>query len=308
MKRVLVLICILSVLLSFPALALEDGTDSAADSLSETDLVDSPVESDSSDSVAVSADTSDSESGVTVNVTIQQPETSPIANALEDVSETPSAQSVSSETSDVDAAASSDPVPVYSLYDLSPTASGSASSEVSYSLTPTNCDPEYIQWFFDNGSFTVLLTDAWFDAFGVTRDAALAGMSQYPHSFTVNDSPLEDYSLDASVGSVTFPYVEDGAYVLHSDAGLSLVMQVTSTTISGSPSGSSLVSAIKALFGSYTPKTYNVTTYLSDGTAIQSTEIVPGLAGLDYEWIAGAALFALLLYGLLRMIGGLLKR
>jgi hypothetical protein len=39
-----------------------------------------------------------------------------------------------------------------------------------------------------------------------------------------------------------------------------------------------------------------------------STEFVPGLAGLDYAWIAGAVLFALMLAGFLRLIGGLLRR
>lgn len=69
----------------------------------------------------------------------------------------------------------------------------------------------------------------------------------------------------------------------------------------------SLMDAVYSLFGEYTPRTYTVTTYLDDGTAIQSTEIVPGLAGLDFNWIAGVSLFALSLFCIFRMIGGMFR-
>lgn len=65
---------------------------------------------------------------------------------------------------------------------------------------------------------------------------------------------------------------------------------------------------VVALFGAYCPRTQTVTEYLSDGSSVTYTEIVPGLAGLDWEWISSVALFALLLYAVLRMIGGGLRR
>lgn len=68
-----------------------------------------------------------------------------------------------------------------------------------------------------------------------------------------------------------------------------------------------LTSAIVSIFGEYTPRTQTVTTYFSDGTSVESVECVPGIAGLDWVWISGVGLFAISLYCIFRMIGGVLK-
>jgi len=77
--------------------------------------------------------------------------------------------------------------------------------------------------------------------------------------------------------------------------------------ISDEESRSAFVSALESIFGEYQPKTYSVTTYLPDGSAVTSVEVVPGLAGLDFAWIAGVGLFALFLFCLLKLIGGFVK-
>lgn len=64
---------------------------------------------------------------------------------------------------------------------------------------------------------------------------------------------------------------------------------------------------ITGVFGEYTPRTQTVTQYLSDGTAETHTEIVPGVAGMDWPWIAGVSLFCLVLFSFLKMVGVLLK-
>ncbi len=69
----------------------------------------------------------------------------------------------------------------------------------------------------------------------------------------------------------------------------------------------SLVDAVNSLFGRYNPRTHVVTTYLSDGTTVETVEVLPGLAGLDYAWLASVLLFALALYCIFRMIGGLFR-
>lgn len=70
-----------------------------------------------------------------------------------------------------------------------------------------------------------------------------------------------------------------------------------------------MADVITAVFGEYHRQTYTVSHYDSSGNVIAtSTEFVPGLAGLDYAWIAGVSLFALVLAGLLRLIGGLLRQ
>lgn len=68
-----------------------------------------------------------------------------------------------------------------------------------------------------------------------------------------------------------------------------------------------LAETIRSLFGTYTPRTQTVTTYY-DGQPISTEEqIIPGLAGLDYEWLAGVGMFALVTFCLFRLLGGIMK-
>ncbi len=68
-----------------------------------------------------------------------------------------------------------------------------------------------------------------------------------------------------------------------------------------------LAETVVSLFGPYTPRTQTVTTYY-DGQPIATEEqLVPGLAGLDFEWIAGVGLFALVVFCLFRLLGGVLR-
>ncbi len=73
------------------------------------------------------------------------------------------------------------------------------------------------------------------------------------------------------------------------------------------PEASTLKDTLTTLFGPYIPRTQTVTERLEDGSSVTSTQAVPGLAGLDWPWLASVGLFALFLYSLLRMIGGMLK-
>lgn len=64
---------------------------------------------------------------------------------------------------------------------------------------------------------------------------------------------------------------------------------------------------IESLFGSYVPVSYESYLELSDGT-VQSVEVIPGgFAGVDWGWISGVLLFAISLYCIFKIIGGLLK-
>lgn len=76
--------------------------------------------------------------------------------------------------------------------------------------------------------------------------------------------------------------------------------------VDGSPS---MADVLTSLFGEYQRRTYTVTQYDGSGSVIAtSTEYVPGLAGLDYEWLSGVALFALLLTGFFKLLGGVFRR
>ena len=66
-------------------------------------------------------------------------------------------------------------------------------------------------------------------------------------------------------------------------------------------------SALTAIFGEYTPKTQTVSTYYAGQLLDTSTEYVPGLAGMDMEWIAGVIVFTVLLYCLMKLLGGVFK-
>ena len=61
------------------------------------------------------------------------------------------------------------------------------------------------------------------------------------------------------------------------------------------------------ILGEYVPQMQTVTEYLSDGTEVTYTEVVPGVAGLDWNWIGGAALFTLALFSFFKIVGVVLK-
>ena len=68
-----------------------------------------------------------------------------------------------------------------------------------------------------------------------------------------------------------------------------------------------LAGLVSSIFGSYTPQIYMTDTVV-DGVIVDTVEqYVPGLAGLDYEWIAGVVLFCIMLFCFMKMTGGLLK-
>lgn len=68
-----------------------------------------------------------------------------------------------------------------------------------------------------------------------------------------------------------------------------------------------LPGVVTSLFGTYTPRTQTVTEFLSDGSTVSYTEVVPGVAGLDWPWITSVSLFAMVLYCVFRLIGGFFK-
>ena len=68
---------------------------------------------------------------------------------------------------------------------------------------------------------------------------------------------------------------------------------------------------ILSLFGSYEPVTYMeyFQTVAEDGSAVwNSYEVVAsGLAGVDWPWVMGVLLFAIVLYSFFRLLGVFFK-
>ena len=66
--------------------------------------------------------------------------------------------------------------------------------------------------------------------------------------------------------------------------------------------------AVTAVLGEYQRKTMTVQETDAEGNVVStSTEYVPGLAGLDYPWIAGAVLFTVFILGIFKLLGGLIR-
>lgn len=66
-------------------------------------------------------------------------------------------------------------------------------------------------------------------------------------------------------------------------------------------------SVLVSIFGEYQPRTQSVSTYYDGQLMDSSTEYVPGIAGMDMEWIAGVIVFTVLLYCLMKLLGGMVK-
>lgn len=63
------------------------------------------------------------------------------------------------------------------------------------------------------------------------------------------------------------------------------------------------------LFGEYVPVTYDVVVPVSSDSSVVETysAVASGLAGVDWEWLAGVLLFAIVLYAFLRIVGVFFK-
>ena len=71
-----------------------------------------------------------------------------------------------------------------------------------------------------------------------------------------------------------------------------------------------LKALVNSVFGEYTPVTTNtvVTQTIGNDTYEYLVETVaPGAAGVDYEWVAGVFLFGIMLFCLMKLLGGILK-
>ena len=71
-----------------------------------------------------------------------------------------------------------------------------------------------------------------------------------------------------------------------------------------------LKALISSIFGEYTPITTTsvITETVGNDTHQYLVETVAsGAAGVDYEWLAGVFLFGILLFCLMKLLGGVLK-
>ena len=88
--------------------------------------------------------------------------------------------------------------------------------------------------------------------------------------------------------------------------------EVTSRVVSVDPyviedGDGSLLALVNSVFGDYQPRTQTVTEVYSDGSIVTYTEVVDGLAGLDYYWLGGVLVFCIVLWSFFKFLGGIFK-
>lgn len=122
---------------------------------------------------------------------------------------------------------------------------------------------------------------------------------EVPPSYVIPNTPLVPGTLNVPTQSA--PAAEE-----HEVFTVTTIPEFARTTMEFY-SGSTMSSVVRDLFGTYTPKVQTVSTYV-DGELVSAEEqYVPGVAGMDWEWIAGFAVFLLILYCLFRLLGGSVK-
>ena len=143
-----------------------------------------------------------------------------------------------------------------------------------------------------------------------------------PDAVPAQDASLDDYIPVYDTGGAieTFQTTTDtGTSVILVDVQSHDMLSVSSVYASDDPAyamedagtdtdtDNSLVQAVRDLLGTYTPRTQTVTTYYDGPPLSVDEQIIPGLGGLDWEWITGACLFLLMLYCLFRLLGGMMR-
>ena len=65
---------------------------------------------------------------------------------------------------------------------------------------------------------------------------------------------------------------------------------------------SGMAAVVETIFGDYFPRTQTVTTTAEDGSVTTTTQLVPGVAGMDMVWIAGVISFLVVLSGFISIL------
>lgn len=118
------------------------------------------------------------------------------------------------------------------------------------------------------------------------------------------DTPAGPGGLDAPTYDVT--EAPNGDIIIE-EHSYTRTVDILGLPVSFSLDDLTMRSALAAIFGEYTPKTQTVSTYYDGQLLDTSTEYVPGVAGMDMEWIAGVIVFTVLLYCFMKLLGGVFK-
>ena len=70
---------------------------------------------------------------------------------------------------------------------------------------------------------------------------------------------------------------------------------------------STMQDILTAIFGTYTPVTSDSAVAAADGSVTIVTEVASGMAGVDWPYVLGVLLFAVVMYSFFRLVGAILK-
>ena len=70
---------------------------------------------------------------------------------------------------------------------------------------------------------------------------------------------------------------------------------------------STMQDILTAIFGIYTPVTSDAVVSAADGSVAVVNQVASGMAGVDWPYVLGVLLFAVVLYSFFRLIGAILK-
>lgn len=138
------------------------------------------------------------------------------------------------------------------------------------------------------------------DSGGVDTDNAPADTAPDVGSDGVSSGVSGAPSVVECSGADITITLDDRAYASVTNVGGSVASASAADT-------STLPGLLRAMFGQYTPRTQTVTTYFDGEPLGVSTEYVPGIAGMDMEWIASVVLFGIVVYCLFRLLGGVVR-
>lgn len=129
------------------------------------------------------------------------------------------------------------------------------------------------------------------DDSGISDDGGSSDDSSIPDSVHVDVNGFSDFveSFESTLSSSSVSYT----------------VSVINDAEPSPPPENSVLSAVHNLFGDYHRLTYTQLIVLDDGTEVESEEYVPGLAGLDWEYLVSVSVFFLMLYCLFRLLGGI---
>lgn len=94
------------------------------------------------------------------------------------------------------------------------------------------------------------------------------------------------------------------------DSGAFVVRDMRTNSVEGDSSPGTFKDVVSRIFGSYTPVTSAETvTETVDGETVTTIidVVAPGAAGVDYVWLSGVLLFALMLFCLFKLLGGIIS-